>query len=47
VTPEEQQIVTGAVLIVTLIVFGASGYVRERLAALWRLRTARAQVSSR
>jgi rhamnose transport system permease protein len=47
VTPEEQQIVTGAVLIVTLIVFGVSGYVRERLAALGRLRTTRAQVSSR
>jgi len=29
VTPEEQQIVTGAVLIVTLIVFGASDIVRR------------------
>jgi rhamnose transport system permease protein len=38
VTPEEQQIVTGAVLIVTLTVFGASGWVRSKTAALWRQR---------
>ena len=38
VTPEEQQIVTGAVLILTLMVFGASGWVRDRAAALRRLR---------
>jgi rhamnose transport system permease protein len=35
VTPEEQQIVTGAVLIVTLTVFGAYGFIRSRLALLW------------
>ena len=39
VTPEAQQIVTGAVLIVTLTVFGASGWVRDRAAALRRLRS--------
>jgi rhamnose transport system permease protein len=38
VTPEEQQIVTGAVLILTLTAFGAAGLLRERLAAVWRLR---------
>ncbi len=38
VTPEEQQIVTGAVLILTLAVFGAAGRFRQRLATLWRLR---------
>ena len=31
VTPEEQQIVTGAVLILTLAVFGAAGRFRQRL----------------
>jgi rhamnose transport system permease protein len=35
VTPEEQQIVTGAVLIVTLIVFGASDIVKRTRLALW------------
>jgi rhamnose transport system permease protein len=35
VTPEEQQIVTGAVLIVTLTVFGAYGFIGSRLALLW------------
>ena len=34
VTPEEQQIVTGAVLVLTLIVFGGSGFVRKARAAL-------------
>ena len=38
VTPEEQQIVTGAVLIVTLTVFGASGFLRAKAAALRSLR---------
>ncbi len=38
VTPEEQQIVTGAVLIVTLIVFGASEIIKKTRAALWRSR---------
>jgi ribose/xylose/arabinose/galactoside ABC-type transport system permease subunit len=38
VTPEEQQIVTGAVLILTLTAFGASGWVRDKAAALGRLR---------
>lgn len=33
VTPEEQQIVTGAVLIFTLILFGASGYIRRKAAS--------------
>jgi ribose/xylose/arabinose/galactoside ABC-type transport system permease subunit len=33
VTPEEQQIVTGAVLIFTLILFGASGYIRRKAMA--------------
>ena len=28
-TPEEQQIVTGAVLVVTLIIFSGSGFIRE------------------
>src|SRR6202022_4457311 len=40
VTPEEQQIVTGSVLIVTLIVFGASDIVKTRW-TLWRSRRAR------
>lgn len=43
VTPEEQQIVTGAVLISTLILFGASGYIRKKAASLRRVRTQRAQ----
>jgi rhamnose transport system permease protein len=35
--PEEQQIVTGAVLLATLVLFGASGFIRRRAAALfWR-----------
>jgi rhamnose transport system permease protein len=38
VTPEEQQIVTGAVLIVTLTVFGAYGLISSRMADLWRSR---------
>lgn len=37
VTPEEQQIVTGSVLILTLIVFGASDFVKTRV-TLWRSR---------
>jgi rhamnose transport system permease protein len=36
VTPEEQQIVTGAVLIVTLIVFGASDIIKKTRKTLWR-----------
>src|SRR6202045_2404734 len=40
VTPEEQQIVTGAVLIVTLIVFGASEIIKKT-GTLWRSRRAR------
>jgi ribose/xylose/arabinose/galactoside ABC-type transport system permease subunit len=40
VTPEEQQIVTGAVLIVTLIVFGASEIIKNT-GTLWRSRRAR------
>ncbi len=40
VTPEEQQIVTGAVLIVTLIIFGASDIIKTRL-TLWRSRMTR------
>jgi rhamnose transport system permease protein len=38
VTPEEQQIVTGAVLIVTLIVFGASEIIKKTRRTLWRSR---------
>jgi len=38
VTPEEQQIVTGAVLIVTLIVFGASAIIKRASVKLWRSR---------
>ena len=38
VTPEEQQIVTGAVLIVTLIVFGAPEIIKKTRLALWRPR---------
>jgi rhamnose transport system permease protein len=38
VTPEGQQIVTGAVLIVTLIVFGASEIIKKARATLWRSR---------
>jgi len=37
VTPEEQQIVTGAVLVLTLIVFGGTGFIRKARDAL-RLR---------
>jgi hypothetical protein len=36
VTPEEQQIVTGAVLIGTLTAFGAYGFISSRTADLWR-----------
>ena len=43
VTPEEQQIVTGSVLIVTLIAFGASDFVKKRL-TLWRSRVTRSTV---
>jgi rhamnose transport system permease protein len=42
VTPEEQQIVTGAVLVLTLILFGTSGLVRKTRLALARFRAARA-----
>ena len=38
VTPEAQQIVTGAVLIVTLAVFGAYGSISSRAADVWRSR---------
>jgi rhamnose transport system permease protein len=38
VTPEEQQIVTGAVLVLTLIAFGTSGMVKKARMALSRLR---------
>lgn len=38
VTPEQQQIVTGAVLIVTLLVFGASEIIKKIRATLWRSR---------
>lgn len=41
VKPEEQQIVTGAVLIATLALFGASRFVRARAGVLWRTRLAR------
>ena len=40
VTPEEQQIVTGAVLIATLVLFRASGLIRARVAAPRRSRKA-------
>jgi rhamnose transport system permease protein len=36
VTPEEQQIVTGSVLIVTLIVFGAADILKKTRITLWR-----------
>ena len=36
VTPEEQQIVTGAVLIATLILFGAADLIKKARATLWR-----------
>jgi len=39
VTPEQQQIVTGAVLVLTLIVFGAFGISRKMKLAPWRFRT--------
>ena len=42
VTPEEQQIVTGAVLILTLMAFGGGGMIRRKAAELWRLRGLRA-----
>jgi rhamnose transport system permease protein len=38
ITPEEQQIVTGSVLIVTLIVFGAADILRKTQITLWRSR---------
>jgi rhamnose transport system permease protein len=38
VTPEQQQIVTGAVLIATLIVFGASDLWKKTRLTLWRAR---------
>jgi len=38
ITPEEQQIVTGSVLIVTLIVFGAADILRKTRITLWRSR---------
>ncbi|MGH6899252.1 MAG: ABC transporter permease subunit, partial [Geminicoccaceae bacterium] len=38
VTPEAQQILTGAVLIGTLTVFGAYGFIRSSTTALWRSR---------
>ena len=40
VTPEEQQIVTGSVLVATLIVFGSTGAVRKAKEAASRLRAA-------
>jgi rhamnose transport system permease protein len=39
VTPEEQQIVTGAVLIATLVVFGGAAMLRRAKSGLLRLRT--------
>jgi hypothetical protein len=39
VTPEEQQIVTGAVLVLTLIIFGASGLIRKTRVMLSRFRS--------
>ncbi|MBV8455845.1 MAG: ABC transporter permease [Acetobacteraceae bacterium] len=41
VAPEEQQIVSGAVLIVTLVVFGASGFIKRKVAAPRHFRSAR------
>jgi rhamnose transport system permease protein len=41
VTPEEQQIVTGAVLVLTLIVFGGTDFVRKARGNLLRLRAKR------
>ncbi|MGA8660298.1 MAG: ABC transporter permease [Chthoniobacterales bacterium] len=38
VTPEGQQIVTGAVLIMTLILFGASDVIKKTRATFWRSR---------
>jgi rhamnose transport system permease protein len=38
VTPEEQQIVTGVVLVATLIVFGSSAVLKNARASLGRLR---------
>jgi rhamnose transport system permease protein len=40
VTPEEQQIVTGAVLVVTLILFSGSGFVRKLRETFFRHRAA-------
>jgi rhamnose transport system permease protein len=40
VTPEEQQIVTGSVLILTLIVFGSADLLKKTRVALWRSRGA-------
>ncbi len=47
VTPEEQQIVTGAVLIATLVIFRASAFIRAQAAALWRSRIARLAAAER
>ena len=47
VTPEEQQIVTGAVLIATLVLFRVSGFIRAQAAALWRSRIARSAATER
>jgi rhamnose transport system permease protein len=41
ITPEEQKIVTGSVLIVTLIVFGAAAFLKKTRVSLWRSRSAR------
>ena len=41
VTPEEQQIVTGSVLIVTLIAFGASDFLKKARLIRWRSRVTR------
>jgi ribose/xylose/arabinose/galactoside ABC-type transport system permease subunit len=40
VTPEEQKIVTGSVLIMTLIVFGAADLIKTRVTR-WRSRVTR------
>jgi rhamnose transport system permease protein len=41
VTPEEQQIVTGAVLVVTLMIFSGAGFIRKTREHLLRFRPAR------
>jgi rhamnose transport system permease protein len=41
VTPEEQQIVTGGVLIMTLVLFGAARFIRRKAEPLWRFRSSR------